>query len=146
MCLQDDFVGLTFEYITQGCESICETRSERIWNALQKICFLMHSNFIKSLKMGFCGEQKSLKSDYILNSHIPDNSKIYRSFFLCLSAQTQKCHVCHVWGYPTIWKLRHSFFVEVPPWPLSDFFRAEIWHCSILPPLTKHLDTAQEIR
>ena len=31
----------------------------------------MDSNCIKSLKRGFCEEQKSLKSDQNLNSHIP---------------------------------------------------------------------------
>ena len=40
----------------------------------------MHSNCIKSLKNGFCEEQKGLKSDENLNSHIPANCEYVISF------------------------------------------------------------------
>ena len=52
---------ITTTHILQGCESICEKKSEIIWNAWKDVL----SNalkLIKSLKMGFCEEQKILKS------------------------------------------------------------------------------------
>ena len=48
----------------QGCESLCEIKSEIIWNAWKRSGF----QCIKSLKMGFCEEQKvseiRLKSEF----------------------------------------------------------------------------------
>ena len=49
-------------YHNQGCESICEKKSHKVWNNLKclKRCAFQ---CIKSLKMGFCEEQKSMRSD-----------------------------------------------------------------------------------
>ena len=44
----------------QGYESTCEKKSEIIWNGWKDVLF---NALIKGLKMGFCEEEKSLKSD-----------------------------------------------------------------------------------
>ena len=60
----------------QGCESVCEKKSEKIWNNLRAWKDVLFTAF-KVWKWGFVKSKKSLKSDYNLNSHIP---VIYRLF------------------------------------------------------------------
>ena len=54
-------------WLVQGCESICEKKSEIIWNAWKDVLL----NALKVWKWGFMKSTKSLKSDLNLNSHIP---------------------------------------------------------------------------
>ena len=56
----------------QGCERICEKKSEIIWNAWKDVLF----NALKVWKWGLWRAKKSeisLKSDQNLNSHIPES-------------------------------------------------------------------------
>ena len=48
MFYNDDLVFL------RGCESTCEKKSQKVWNNLKRCAF----QCIKSLKIGFCEEQK----------------------------------------------------------------------------------------